>query len=413
VNKTAQELYEEREKRVADAIACKKPDRVPVLPFFGSFPGDYAGISRKEALYDLEKATAACLKATIDFAPDMAMGTLAFGPALEALDYKPLKWAGHGLPEHYGYQYVEDEYMKAEEYDAFLYDPTDFMVRIYWPRIFGKLGVFGEMAPLREIISYYLGAQMGFLPFATPPGLEALDAMKRAAEESMKNVGAMMAYMQKVVAAGFPIMFAGGTQAPFDTLGDFFRGTKGLMLDMFRRPDKVIAATEKLLPWMLSMGVSGAKRSGNPRVFIPLHKGQEGFMNIGQFKKFYWPTFRELLIGLVKEGLNPFVLAEGTYTSRLDIIKDVPEERIVYWFEDVDMVKAKEALGGKVCIMGSVPMSLMVGGAPVQVRERCKKLIDVGGKDGGYIMSAAAVMDDSKPENVKAMIEFTKEYGVY
>jgi uroporphyrinogen-III decarboxylase len=104
---------------------------------------------------------------------------------------------------------------------------------------------------------------------------------------------------------------------------------------------------------------------------------------------------------------------EGTYTSRLDIIGDVPEGKIVYWFEDVDWSRAKNALGGKVCVMGGVSMSLMVGGAPQQVRDCCKQVIDAAGKDGGFIMSAAAVMDGSRPENVRAMIDFTKEYGVY
>ena len=413
MSKSPQELYQERDKRVNDAIACKVPDRVPVLPFFGSFAGQYAGITQKEALYDLEKTMDATFKTTIDFDPDMAMPSLSFGGALEALDYKQLKWAGYGLPDNYAYQFVEGEYMKAEEYDDFLYDPTDFMVRMYWPRIFGKLGVFGQMMPLREIISYYMGASMGFLPFATPPGLEALEAMKKASEEGMKNLGALMGYVQKVIGAGYPMMFGGGTQAPFDTLGDFFRGTKGLMLDMYRRPEKVLAAVEKLLPWMIQMGVRGAKMAQNPRVFIPLHKGQEGFMNLEQYKKFYWPTFRELLIGLVKEGVTPVVLLEGPYTSRLDLVKDVPEGKIVYWFEHVDMVKAKEALGGKVCIMGGPPMSLMVGGTPEQVKDYCKKTIDVAGKDGGYIMSATAVLDDCNAENIKAMVDFTKEYGVY
>jgi uroporphyrinogen-III decarboxylase len=185
------------------------------------------------------------------------------------------------------------------------------------------------------------------------------------------------------------------------------------MLDMYRRPEKVQAACEKLLPIMLEPAVAAAKMSGNPRVFIPLHKGPEGFMSLEQFKKFYWPTLRELLVALVNEGLNPMVLVEGGYTSRLDIIKDVPEGKIIYWFEDVNMMKAKEALAGKVCIMGSVPMSLLVSGEPDQVRASCKRLIDTVGKDGGYIMSAAAVMDDAKPENVKAMMDFTREYGVY
>jgi uroporphyrinogen-III decarboxylase len=265
---------------------------------------------------------------------------------------------------------------------------------------------------LRDIICYYMGV-MNFLPFATPAGLEALEALKKAAEESMKAIGTLMGYFEKVRGLGFPLLFGATTQAPFDTLGDFFRGTRGVMLDMYRRPDKVLAATEKLLPWMLRMAVDMAKRVHNPRVFIPLHKGPEGFMSPEQFKRFYWPTLRDLLVGLVNEGLNPIVLVEGGYTSRLDIIADVPERKIVYWFEDVDMGKAREVLGGKVCIMGNVPMSLLVGGTTDQVREYCRKTIDMAGRDGGYIMSAAAVMDGARPENVRAMVDATREYGVY
>jgi hypothetical protein len=53
MSKTPQELFREREKRVNDAIALKKPDRIPVIPLFGAFASVYAGISRREELYDL------------------------------------------------------------------------------------------------------------------------------------------------------------------------------------------------------------------------------------------------------------------------------------------------------------------------------------------------------------------------
>ncbi len=117
------------------------------------------------------------------------------------------------------------------------------------------------------------------------------------------------------------------SQAPFDTLGDFFRGTKGLMLDMYRRPDKVIQACEKFLPFMIEMGVNATRASGIPRIFIPIHKGLDGFMSMDQFKKFFWPTLRELMIALIKEGLIPCPLWEGDCTSRLEIIKDLPRRK--------------------------------------------------------------------------------------
>ena len=98
-----------------------------------------------------------------------------------------------------------------------------------------------------------------------------------------------------------------------------------------------------MVPMKIGEAVAAARMSGNPRVFIPTHKGGESFMSEEQFKKFYWPTFRDLLIGLVNEGLTPFAFLEGKYTSRLDIVKDVPAGKIVYWFEDTDMAKGERS----------------------------------------------------------------------
>ena len=340
----------------------------------------------------------------------MASAPLTFGSILESLDYKQMKWPGYGLPDEYGYQYVEGEYMRPEEYDAFLYDPSDYVMRNHWPRTLGKMAAFSKLPPIRTLISYFFGLTSGFIPLATPQGIEALEALRKAGEESAKALGALQRFVHRLAEDGFPMLFSSGTQAPFDTLGDYFRGTKGIFLDMYREPEKLTAACEKLLPVMLETAVPAAKASGNPRVFIPLHKGSDNFMSLDQFKRFYWPTLRELLVALVREGLNPVVLVEGPYTSRLETIKDVPEGKIIYWFENVDMAKARAILGGKVCIMGNVPMSLLATGTVAQVKKYCRKLLDLFGRDGGYIMSSAAVLDDAKFDNVKTLIDFTREH---
>jgi hypothetical protein len=55
---------------------------------------------------------------------------------------------------------------------------------------------------------------------------------------------------------------------------------------------------------------------------------------------------------------------------------------------------------------------MLCTGTADDVKNYCKKLIDVVGKGGGFIMDSSTVIDDAKPENVKTMIEFTKAYGV-
>ena len=185
------------------------------------------------------------------------------------------------------------------------------------------------------------------------------------------------------------------------------------MLDMYRRPEKVIQACEKLLPFMIEMGVNAARASGVPRIFIPIHKGLDGFMSMDQFKKFFWPTLRELMMALIKEGLIPCPLWEGDCTSRLEIIKDLPPGKACYAFEATDIFKAKEILGKTICLRGNVPLSLLATGTPEEVKAYCRKLIDLVGKDGGFIMDSSTGLDDARTENVKAMFEVTREYGNY
>ena len=414
--KTSEELYRERERRVLDAIALKVPDRIPILVMFGFFPAKYAGVTVEEAMYDPEKLFDAQLKALLEFQPDMDQAPFAIrflGPLLEALDFKQLKWPGHGVPANLTYQFVEGEYMTAEEYDHFLLDPSDFMVRKYWPRVCGNLKGLEKLAPLHGVITYYMGFNLNIAPFNLPDVAEAFAAMRKAGEEATRIAAYSRRYTQKAREEGFPMQTGAFTQAPFDTLGDFFRGTKGLMLDMYRRPDKVIKACEKLLPIMFETAISATRMSGNPRVFIPIHKGLDGFMSGEQFKRFFWPTLQELMQALIKEGCNPCPLWEGDCTSRLEIIKDIPAGKACYAFEATDMSKAKDILGDTVCIRGNVPLSILIAGSPSDVKAYCKNLIDVCGRGGGFIMDCATGLDDAKPENVKTMFEFTKEYGTY
>jgi uroporphyrinogen-III decarboxylase len=153
--------------------------------------------------------------------------------------------------------------------------------------------------------------------------------------------------------------------------------------------------------------------NGNPLVFMPLHKGADGFLSDEQFKTFYWPSLRKLLMSLIDEGCVPFPFVEGSYDSRLEIIRDVPKGKTAWTFDATDMTRAKEILGDVACIGGNMPSHLLSVGTPEEVKEYAKKLIDTAGKGGGYIMANGAAIDKVKPENLKAMIDFTKEYGVY
>lgn len=413
--KTPGEVLRERTRRVEDVIQLKVPDRIPFLPSFTFFPAKYAGISFEEAMYDYDKVGMAWKKVILDFQPDMYVnpyGRIALGPTFELLDYRQLKWPGHGLASNLTYQYVEGEYMKAEEYDAFIFDPSGFMIRTIFPRICGAL------EPLKILpaapAAYYLSIIPSVAVLGIPEVAGALETLLKAGAEAQQMMSKANSFDEEMEALGFPCEYGSRAYAPFDYIGDFLRGTQGIMLDMYRNPDKLLEATEKVLPIMIEAGVSSAKRAGIPRVFIPLHKGADGFMSLEQFKTFYWPTLKKLLLGLIDAGLTPCPFFEGDYTSRLEIIGDIPRGKALYWFEHSDIFKIKGILGDRVCIRGNVPASLLCTGTPEDVKDYCRKLIDVVGKGGGFILDAAgSIADEARIENVRAMADFTREYGVY
>jgi uroporphyrinogen-III decarboxylase len=235
-----------------------------------------------------------------------------------------------------------------------------------------------------------------------------------AGEEALKYAGIVGGFDAEMAAAGYPSMLAAGfSKVPFDTLGDTLRGMKGILMDMYRQPNNVLKAVERLTPIMIKMGVNAAKANGHPLVFIPLHKGADGFMSEEQFKKFYWPGFREVLLGLIEGGCIPWPVAEGSWGSRLKLMKDMPKGKILWTFDQMDMAKAKEIIGSTQCISGNMPSSYLSLSSVQEVKDYTKKLIDTCGKGGGYIMANGAFFDHAKPENLKVMVDFTKEYGVY
>jgi hypothetical protein len=413
----AKRNYKERVTRIKDAIQLKKlPDRVPVLPIIGFFPAYYVGLTPYDMMYDYEKLTFAFKKYVLDFEPDAHCGAIGPGPGkfFDILDYKLYAWPGHGVSPQHSYQCIEGEYMKADEYDALIQDPTNYFLTTYFPRIFGALEPFKKLSPFTNAQEMYGGfTPATFVPFGLPDVQAAVKAVLDAGSEALKWIGYVVSWDKEMAAAGFPNFFGGGTKAPFDTLGDTLRGTRGIMLDMYRNKDKLFEALEAITPLMIKMGASGAKMNGNPIVFMPLHKGADGFISTKQFETFYWPTLRKVILGLIDEGCVPFPWAEGAYGSRLEIIKDLPKGKTIWGFDQTDMGKVKEILGDVACVGGNVPSALLKVGTPKDVENYIKKLIEVAGEGGGFIVMNGAVIDEAKPENVKAMIEATKKYGVY
>jgi len=411
----AEKAYKESILRFKDAIAMEKlPDRVPVTTFPGMFPWLNAGMTIEEAMYDYEKCAKAFQDFVLEFQPDIHWGALApgTGKMYEILDYKLYSWPGHGVAPENVYQCNEGEYMMADEYDALIHDPSGYFRQKYLPRVFGALGGW-QMEPFLPGILEIYGLGLSFIPYGLPPVQETFKALFEAGAEALKWISTLGPAEGALAVSGFPTLLGGFTKAPFDVIGDTLRGTEGIMLDIYRQPDKLIEAMEALVPLMIGMGLGASQQTGNPFIFIPLHKAADGFISDEHFKKFFWPTLKEVIVGLIEGGCIPYPALEGFWNTRLEVIQDIPKGKTLWMVDQSDMTKVKETLGKNACLFGNVPSTMLCLGAPQEVKDYVKKLIDTVGKDGGLVIGNGAFFDEAKPENVKAMIDTAKEYGAY
>ena len=409
----AEKGYKARAARFIKAIKMEEPDRVPVQIPAGSFPAYYSGMTLRTIMYDYDALKKSWLKFLHDFDMDVydSPGFIFPGRVYEILGYNLYRWPGHGLPSDISMnQFVEDEYMKADEYDAFIKDPFDFSLRYFLPRAWGTLAPFSSMT---RFISA-LGIPFQLLSLCTRPDFQPVfQAFREASQELAKWQAVIIECNQAVKEAGFPSSAGGMALAPFDTFADMFRGTRGIAMDMYRQPDKLLEAMEIVTPQSIESAIALADIAECPMVFIPLHKGADAFMSSKQYEKFYWPTFQKLLIGLINEGCVPVMVADGGYNERLEIIKDLPRASVLWIFEQTDMTKAKDVLGDTACIGGNVTAAQLYTSTPQEIKEYCRQLIEVCGKGGGYILSLGSSVDRCNPDNLQAVIEAAKEYGVY
>ena len=412
-NADAAAAYRKRATLIKDAIQLlKTPARIPICPSAGFFPVQYAGASMYDAMYDYDILTQAWEKYCQDFTPDAynAPTTIVPGKLLDILDFKLCKWPGRGVSKKQEYQYVEKEYMQADEYQDLIDDPTGYFMGVYFPRIFGNLKPLEKM-PLLPIVNEIPCVPPAAIPFGTEEVQSTLKTLMQAGNETTRWLTAVRRINRSVMGKGYPAFSGGFTKAPFDVIGDTLRGTLGVMMDIYRHPQELMEACERLTPFMVKAGVAACKATGHIMPFIPLHKGADGFMSDEQFRTFYWPTLRKLIIGLIDEGCVPQLFAEGAYNQRLETICDVPKGKTVWWFDLTDMDRAKKSVGQVACIAGNVPVSLLCTATIDEVKAYCKNLMDVAGRDGGFIFSPGAGMQGAKAENVKAMIDFAKQYA--
>ena len=327
-----------------------------------------------------------------------------------------IKFPGHGLSADSEFQFLENEFMKAEDYDDFIADPSGWAIRKYMPRAYSELEGLAMIPPL----GMFLGGSYSILAlgmYNMSPIMKALQALAKTVQLSGEVVQRMAKDTKRMIELGFVPPFTSSPiapLAPYDFMANTLRGMKGIMMDMYKRPEKLLAAEEIVSRIQLEAAIGTSHGTGVKNAILFLHRGSDGFMSIPQFEKFYWPQLKNMLVKLVEAGITPYCFYEGAWDARLKYLTELPKGKTVGMFQKSDIFKAKEVVGDTMCIAGGMPNSLLVNGTKEEVREHTRKLCQVVGKGGGFIMSTTiGEMSGCKYELVKEWVNATREYGAY
>lgn len=390
--------YAERFNRYTTALRNGKPDCIPIRPFAAEFTAKYAGYTCQQVTHDYDLAFRAMRKCATDFDWDAVPASMVYvwTGLTQAIGLKYYATPGIEIPADTAFQFLEPpeghSFMQADEYEQLIADPTGFLLNTWLPRVSRDVCPIGEPVTTRNNLSFLKGGMAMLAYFNTfPPAIEQLKA----------ECGTVSA-------------IAGIFKSPLDILGDKLRGYMGLTMDLLERPELVLEACKALMPHLLHVALTTADPDKNVPIGFWLHRGGAPFVKLEHFNTINWPTLKPIIEALWAHGHQTLFYAEGDWDAHLEAFAELPPGSIQYHVDRGDILEAHRVLGKKFCISGGIPNALLSYGTPDQVTARCKDVIDAVAGDGGYIMDASAIIqNDARVENVRAMTEFTRSYGVY
>ncbi len=356
-------------ERIDAAMTFARLDRVPVAPFLLHHVAPTTGLTVQEFLFDFSKARVASRAAYYIYGrPDMVTwfpgaGYLLFGG--ERLLFGT-DWV---LGDNCIAQIIEKKQWEPEDYDRLIHEGmSKTMIR---------------------------RPKEGYLQFL------------RAAYHIRKEIR----YVEQVCkAAGW---VGAVTVFPFEILS-WKRSLAEFITDIFRRPDKIVEASDFMVDGLVAVAKLQASFTGLKRVFFDCNRASATFISPETFKRLVLPSLKRMVHQFIRDGFEILFHLDTDWVPMLPFFRELPPGRYIVELEHTDIRKAKEILYGHMCVKGNVSSTLLVLGTPQEVEAECRRLIDDLAPGGGFILASGCEVPLEAPlENVKALVRAAEKYGYY
>lgn len=361
--KTNRELFNERRKRIEDAITLKNPDRTPVMAWIDSFAAVYKGIPMSKFSSKLLLQSNAILETVKDF-PELDCPEGAFTPPklVAASLFSKMKLAGKELPEGSLWQVDERETMRREDYDTILKIGWKKFRTEYYKRI--------------DLSKFY----------------------------QLKSIIAGIIAGKRFEKAGFPTFMSIVLNIPYDQLC-VGRSFSNFTKDLYQIPDKVQAVMDTIYLSHLKEMKKQVKQAKAWAVFFGIARGASQFMSPKFWDRFVWPYIVKGVNAVIETGAYVNLHFDSNWDRDIERFKELPKGKCIWACDSTtDIFKLKEVLDGHMCIKGDVPPPLLSLGTPDEVYKYCVKLIKEIGPTGFILAPGCTLPMNAKVENVKAML---------
>lgn len=369
-------------ERVMTALSLKEPDRVPVWPLIDFLPAHYIDITAQEILEDPDKSQ------------------YAYEWIYHKLGGYDIAMAGGGM------------------YMMYINPFPDFFSAYYvdW-RLPGRmLGVNEPPQLVERSLNNPILTEKDYDKIINE-GLLWLANFERAGISDMTKLPKIGAKVEENTIKWWthykvPTFTEGAVIVPFDLLS-VFRGATNFMKDIYRYPDKIKEVCDFLVDNVILMGEYGISQMKGKTILVGAVRASADFISIKHFEELFWPYFKKIVTRYVNDGFIVQLHMDTNWTDRLHYLLELPKGKIyMHMDERTDIFKAKEILGDHMCIQGNMKPSLFTLGTPAMVEKQTKEIIDKCAEGGGLLVGAE-IPDNAKLENLRAMIDTCKTYGVY
>jgi len=196
-------------------------------------------------------------------------------------------------------------------------------------------------------------------------------------------------------------------QAPFRHAA-MLRGSNALMMDLYKRPDKVKELLEIATASQIVYGIA-CVHAGADIIFISDPTSSGDAVSPKTFEEFAFPYTSRVVEAIKKTGVKIIMHICGDTADRLKAMAKTGVDCLSLDTK-VDFSQARKAVGNKVCLMGNIdPNETFMFKGPEEMESECRDVFQKAGRQGGFILSSGCgVPISAPPKNLRAMVRAAK-----